>query len=674
MNAAAYARGVPLPLIQAIAYVNTHWEVMTQRGAGGGVGPMNIMPSQIGQAAALSGRSALQISRDTAANLDAGAALLASAHANGADLASWQPAVASTQGDQVAAQVFTAMRLGATRTTSSGERITLASQALPAASVAVPGVANATSTDYPGATWVPASISNFSVADRAHDYPVDMIIIHDTEGSYGAAIQWFQNTAAQASAHYVVSDLGEVTQMVLERDIAWHAGNWDYNTRAIGIEHEGFAWTPGWYTTAMYQASAQISASICSRWGVPMNRQHIIGHSEVPDPRDPTKFGGESHHTDPGPYWNWTYYLTLAQGYASALPSPPHLPDPVAVGGDGSVTVKWSGRSCYAPIDSYHVVGQPGNMVLDVPGTVSSHTFTGLKNGVEYSFTVTAHNSFGVDTQSSNAAIPFVKLGGSLSSGAAASSCGAGRLDTFVVGGGGVPWRKTFDGTSWGPWTLVGGHVTGDPATVCQPGTNVVDLFLRGVDNQLWHRRWSGSSWAAWESLGGSLSSGPAVVSCAVGKLDVFVLGGDGVPWRKTFNGTSWGPWTLVGGHVTGDPAAVCQPGTNAIDLFIRGVDDQLWHRSWTGTSWAAWESLGGSLSSGPAATSCTAGKLDVFVLGGNSLLWRKTFNGTQWGGWALVSYYWTSDPGVVCQPTTTKIDVFERGLDMGLWQQELPS
>ena len=29
--------------------------------------------------------------------------------------------------------------------------------------------------------------------------------------------------------------------MVAEQDIAWHAGNWDYNTRAIGIEHEGYA-------------------------------------------------------------------------------------------------------------------------------------------------------------------------------------------------------------------------------------------------------------------------------------------------------------------------------------------------------------------------------------------------------------------------------------------------
>src|SRR5215467_7652908 len=100
------------------------------------------------------------------------------------------------------------------------------------------GVALAATPDYPGAAWVPASPANYSSADRPHDYPVDMIIIHDTEGSVASAVSIFQDPAMQASAHYVVSNTGQIDQMVQEKDIAWHAGNWDYNTRAIGIEHE----------------------------------------------------------------------------------------------------------------------------------------------------------------------------------------------------------------------------------------------------------------------------------------------------------------------------------------------------------------------------------------------------------------------------------------------------
>jgi N-acetyl-anhydromuramyl-L-alanine amidase AmpD len=408
MGSAANARHVPLPLLEAIAYVNTRWELISQPADDGGYGPMNILPSQLDKAAALSGYTQAQIRTDPVANLDAGAALLAKAHGTGSDLASWQPAATTILGPLVANEVYDALRSGESRTTSSGETITLAPQAVPrttpaptpTAATLAPTTAVATSTDYAAAAWVPASTANYSTANRPHDYPVDMIIIHDTEGSYGSAIQEFQNPAAQASAHYVVSDLGQITQMVAEHDIAWHAGNWDYNTRAIGIEHEGFAWTPGWYTTAMYNASAQLAASICSRWGVPMDRQHVIGHSEVPDPNNPGLFGGAGQHTDPGPYWDWGYYMSQAQAYAGAMPSPPRMmPDPTALASDHTAVVTWQpAHSCHAPITGYTVVGQPGNVIQNLPAGATGAAFTGLQNGVYYSFTVTANNSYGQDS------------------------------------------------------------------------------------------------------------------------------------------------------------------------------------------------------------------------------------------------------------------------------------
>ena len=201
---------------------------------------------------------------------------------------------------------------------------------------------------------------------------------------------------------------GQVAQMVLEKDIAWHAGNWDYNTRAIGIEHEGFAWTPGLYTAAEYNASAQIAATICSHWGVPLDRNHVIGHDQVPDPNNPNLTGGSDHHTDPGPYWNWTYYINTAKAYAQALPSPPHMVlEADAFAGDGSATVKWQGaRTCYKPLTGYQVVMQPGNVVQNLPPTATSATFTGLQNGSSYSFTVTVTNPDGDDSLVSNTVVP----------------------------------------------------------------------------------------------------------------------------------------------------------------------------------------------------------------------------------------------------------------------------
>jgi hypothetical protein len=410
MQSSAQARQMPLPLIEATAYVNTRWEWISTPAMGGGVGPMNVRPSQISLASSLSGRSKAQITSDLVSNLDAGAALLAHYHASGTDLASWRPAVVATQGSFVTQQIYAALQSGATRTTSTGETITFAAQS-PAAigpAAGAPAVATATSTDYPLAAWVPADPSNYTVANRAHDYPIDMIIIHDIEGSYGSAIQLFQTPGYAASAHYVVSYGGDITQMVLEKDIAWHAGNWDYNTRAIGIEHEGFAWTPGLYTTAEYNASAALAASICSRWGVPMDRTHVIGHNEVPDPNNPGLYGGADHHTDPGPYWDWTYYMATAQADAATLPSPPHLmPDPVATNTATGATVTWQpARTCRKPIGGYTVTGQPGNVSMALPATATSATFSNLQVGTRYTFTVTAQNADGQDTQTANTVIP----------------------------------------------------------------------------------------------------------------------------------------------------------------------------------------------------------------------------------------------------------------------------
>lgn len=263
--------------------------------------------------------------------------------------------------------------------------------------------------DYAPARWIAANPANYTTANRPDDYPIDLIVIHDIEGSYASGIADFQNPAWKASAHYVVSKGGQITQMVAEKDIAWHAGNWDYNTRSIGIEHEGYAYIPNTYTTAEYQASAHLIASICSRWGVPMDRQHVIGHYQVPDPNHPGQFGGESHHTDPGPYWNWTYYMSLARTYAQSLPSPPHMVlQATAIPGNQSVRLTWpAARTCRTPTASYHVAGQPGNIAVDLPGTATTATITALTNGVAYRFTVTAINADGQDSVSSNLVVPF---------------------------------------------------------------------------------------------------------------------------------------------------------------------------------------------------------------------------------------------------------------------------
>ncbi|MEV8550886.1 N-acetylmuramoyl-L-alanine amidase [Streptomyces glaucescens] len=157
--------------------------------------------------------------------------------------------------------------------------------------------------DYRGARWVAASPANFRWADRPDDYPIEMVVVHVTQGSFDSAVKVFQDPEHGAASHYIVGQDGRVAQMIRELDVAYHAGNRDFNERSIGIEHAGFVDRPQDFTDAMYAASARLTAGICRRYDIPVDREHIIGHVEVPG----------TDHTDPGPHWDWERYLGLVR-------------------------------------------------------------------------------------------------------------------------------------------------------------------------------------------------------------------------------------------------------------------------------------------------------------------------------------------------------------------------
>jgi N-acetyl-anhydromuramyl-L-alanine amidase AmpD len=143
---------------------------------------------------------------------------------------------------------------------------------------------------------------------------IEGIVIHDTEGRFIGSVRFLQRTRTQGSAHFVVSRRGQIVQLVPVGDVAWHSGNNWWNLHSIGIEHEGWVGRRA-YTEKEYRASAKLVAYLATRWGVPVDREHIIGHNEVPNPYHPGRFGGVSGHIDPGPYWNWGNYMGLVRYY-----------------------------------------------------------------------------------------------------------------------------------------------------------------------------------------------------------------------------------------------------------------------------------------------------------------------------------------------------------------------
>lgn len=166
----------------------------------------------------------------------------------------------------------------------------------------------AAGVDYPDAESHPAAGENYTAASRPSSNKIDKIVIHVTQGSWEGSLSWFQNPEAQASAHYTVrSSDGKIGQSVRESDIAWHAGNWEYNETSVGIEHEGFIDESKWFTEEMYKSSAKLAVDIAKEYDIPLDRDHIIGHVEVPG----------ADHTDPGKHWDWDHYMELLKSYSA---------------------------------------------------------------------------------------------------------------------------------------------------------------------------------------------------------------------------------------------------------------------------------------------------------------------------------------------------------------------
>lgn len=158
----------------------------------------------------------------------------------------------------------------------------------------------------PTTIWAPASPSNYRVGRGGMD--INFVIIHTVEGSAQGAISWFRNPASRVSAHYIIGRDGRIFQGVRDSDTAWHAG-W-INSQAIGLEHEGWAYRNTW-TDAQYRASAALTAWLCRAYAIPISRSNILGHVEV---RGAT-------HTDPGPFFNWSYYMQLVRNGGRRAPS-----------------------------------------------------------------------------------------------------------------------------------------------------------------------------------------------------------------------------------------------------------------------------------------------------------------------------------------------------------------
>ena len=287
-------------------------------------------------AAALTGVDAATLRADPAQNIRGGAALLAQyqhdLNINSDRPADWYGAVAryseatdTGSASAFADEVFSTINDGVERVTDDGQRVRLAPTPVTPDKAQVNRLGLRTTqtgeTECPanlGCEWIPApyeqygpkptDYGNHDLGNRPESQKINYIVIHDTEGYWNGVLDLVQDPTYVSWQYSLRSSDGHVAQHVKAKDVAWQAGNWYVNAKSIGLEHEGFAAKGTWYTEAMYRASAKLVRYLAAKYRIPLDRQHILGHDNVPGTTPATVRG---MHWDPGPYWDWSHYFDL---------------------------------------------------------------------------------------------------------------------------------------------------------------------------------------------------------------------------------------------------------------------------------------------------------------------------------------------------------------------------
>ncbi|MEL6958650.1 MAG: N-acetylmuramoyl-L-alanine amidase [Pseudomonadota bacterium] len=168
----------------------------------------------------------------------------------------------------------------------------------------------------------------------------DILVLHYTAmADWQAARDWLCNPEAEVSAHYLISPLGDVVQLVEEDQRAWHAGagSWgdvqDVNSRSIGIELSNDGASP--FAAPLMNALDGLIRAIMDRWSIPPER--VIAHSDLAPGRK----------IDPGPRFDWARLARAGlavQGASSPGADAPNEDafrrDMVAVGYNGEVSTE----------------------------------------------------------------------------------------------------------------------------------------------------------------------------------------------------------------------------------------------------------------------------------------------------------------------------------------------
>jgi len=155
----------------------------------------------------------------------------------------------------------------------------------------------------------------------------DMLLLHYTGVHQAAkAIDWLSRPESKVSAHYVIDEAGQITQLVAESMRAWHAGlavwagDSDVNSASVGIEIHNPGHELGYcdFPEAQLCAVEALASDIIARHRIP--RERVLAHSDVAPGRK----------MDPGEKFPWARLAAAGIGHWVA-------PEPVNAGAGGQL-------------------------------------------------------------------------------------------------------------------------------------------------------------------------------------------------------------------------------------------------------------------------------------------------------------------------------------------------
>ncbi|PHR60411.1 MAG: N-acetylmuramoyl-L-alanine amidase [Robiginitomaculum sp.] len=142
--------------------------------------------------------------------------------------------------------------------------------------------------------------------------PISLLVLHYTGmETGGAALERMCDPDAKVSAHYMVSETGEISQMVAEKDRAWHAGvsSWggetNINSASIGIEivNGGHDYGLPDFPRTQIDAVIGLCSAVMKRHNIP--DIGVVAHSDIAADRK----------EDPGEKFPWQTLAKEGVGY-----------------------------------------------------------------------------------------------------------------------------------------------------------------------------------------------------------------------------------------------------------------------------------------------------------------------------------------------------------------------